>query len=361
MLQPRPRPKTTTKRPSQAPTRPQRHPSRPRLLASTEPGARRSWQRAWLLCLALLLAFSFGKSARAASPGVVVEIDAAAERLVDPRSARRLVPLELSDVAVPVSVVSRGAPVLFFRVLGRPDGSLRIELWERGEYHGARLLGGAGENPQLVARRVALAAAELGRRLARKREAALQRDERLRKAREARAKLLRERTQDGPVALRAELGVGAVPGKLLLFGQRLSGELSLVGPLRLDVGAELWAGSLQPSLGAELQGVGVGPAYRVILTRSLDLDLGLQAAALLVQAPAARSFDAIAAQSSSWTARATGTGRLELRLGRQVRGLLGAEAGALLRSVPYESDAGAERLRGPWWSAGLGLVITPPS
>ena len=268
-----------------------------------------------------------------------------------------MVPLELSDVAVPVG--SRGAPVLFFRVLGRPDGSLRIELWERGEYHGARLLGGAGENPQLVARRVALAAAELGRRLGRKREAALQRDERLRKAREARAQLLRERTQDGPIALRSEFGLGAVPGKLLLFGQRLNGELSLVGPLRLDVGAEVWAGSLEPSLGAELQGVSLGPAYRAILTRNLDLDLGLQAAALLVQAPAARSFDAIASQSSSWTARATGAARLELRLGRQVRALIGAEAGSLLRSVPYTSDVRPERLSGFWWSAGLGLVVTP--
>jgi hypothetical protein len=308
-----------------------------------------------------LFAFSFSKLARAASPSVVVEIDLAAERLVDPRSARRLVPLELSDVAVPTSASSRGAPVLFFRVLGRPDGSLRIELWERGEYHGARLLGGAGENPQLVARRVALAAAELGRRLARKREAALQRDERLRKAREAREQALRDRTQDGPVALRSELSLGVVPGKLLLFGQRLNGELSLAPPLRLDVGAEVWTGSLQPSLGAELQGVSLGPAYRLLLTRSLDLDLGLSAAALLVQAPAARSFDAIAAQSSSWTARLAATARFEVRLGRQVRALLGAEAGTLLRSVPYESDAGAERLRGMWWGAGLGLVITPPS
>jgi hypothetical protein len=302
-----------------------------------------------------------GKLAQAASPSVVVEIDPAAERLVDPRSARRLVPLELSDVAVPVSASSRGAPVLFFRVLGRPDGSLRIELWERGEYHGARLLGGAGENPQLVARRVALAAAELGRRLARKREAALQRDERLRKAREARAQLLRERTQDGPVALRSELSLGAVPGKLLLFGQRLNGELSLAPPLRLDVGAEIWAGSLQPSLGAELQGVSLGPAYRVLLTRSLDVDLGVSAAALLVQAPSARSFDAIAGQSSSWTARVAATARFELRLSRQVRAFVGAEAGSLLRSVPYESDGGAERLRGMWWSAGLGVVVTPPS
>lgn len=289
----------------------------------------------------------------------MVEIDGAAERLVDARSARRLVPLELSDVALPVNGV-RGAPVLFFRVLGRSDGSLRIELWERGDYHGARVLNGAGENPQLVARRVALAAAELGRRLARKREATLARDERLRKAREKLAREQRERTQDGPVALRSELALGAVPDKLWLFGQRLNGELSLRGPLRLDVGAELWSGSLAPALGAQLEGVSLGPAYRLLLARGLDLDLGLHAAALLLQVPKARSLDGLTAETGSWTARVTLAPRFEIRLGRQVRALVGAEAGALLRPVPYESDEGAERLGGVWWGGSLGLVVTPP-
>lgn len=289
----------------------------------------------------------------------MVEIDAAAERLVDPRSARRLVPLELSDVALPVRGV-RGAPVLFFRVLGRSDGSLRIELWERGEYHGARVLNGAGENPQLVARRVALAAAELGRRLARKREASLAREERLRKARDKVAQEQRERTQDGPLALRSELALGAVPAQLLVFGQRLNGELSLRGPLRLDVGAELWTGSLTPQLGTQLDGVSLGPAYRLLLTRGLDLDLGLHAAALLVQVPRARALDGLAAQTSSWTARLTLAPRFELRLGRQVRALVGAEAGALLRSVAYDTEQNSERLRGVWWGASLGVVVTPP-
>jgi hypothetical protein len=254
----------------------------------------------------------------------------------------------------------RGAPVLFFRVLGRNDGSLRIELWERGEYHGARVLNGAGENPQLVARRVALAAAELGRRLARKREATLARDERLRKAREKVARELRERTQDGPVALRSELALGAVAGKSWLFGPRLNGELSLRGPLRLDVGAELWSGSLTPALGAQLEGVSLGPAYRLRLARGLDLDLGLHAAALLLQVPKARSLDGLTAETGSWTARVTLAPRFEVRLGRQVRALVGAEAGALLRPVEYETDQGRERLTGVWWGASLGLVVTPP-
>ncbi len=316
---------------------------------------------AWLLALALTLTFSFSGVARAAPGSVLVEIDSAAERLVDARSARRLVPLELSDVALPVNNGSRGAAVLFFRVLGRADGSLRVELWERGEFHGARLLSGVGVNPQLVARRVALAAAELGRRLARKREAALARDERLKKARETSARQQHERTQDGPVALRSELALAGAAAKLLLYGQRLGAEVSLRGALRLDWGGEFWTGSLEPELGAELQGVNVGPAYRLALTRSLDLDLGLQAAALLIQVPRASSLDGLAAQDSSWTARVTLATRFEVRLSRQVRALFGAEAGGLLRAVPYQTGTQTERLRGVWWGAALGVVVTPPS
>jgi len=307
-----------------------------------------------------VFSFALSLNARAASASVVVEIDAAAERVVDPRSARRLVPLELSDVAVPAGSGVRGAPVLFFRVLGRADGSLRVELWERGEYHGARTLSGAGANPQLVARRVALAAAELGRRLARKREAQLARDERLRRSREARAKEQRERTQDGPIALRSELALAASPGKLWLFGQRLDGELSLRGPLRLDVGGELWAGSLTPDLRTELEGVSLGPAYRLALTRELDLDLGLQAAALLMQVPKARLLDGLVDQNSSWSARLAAAARLELGLSRQLRAVVGVEAGSLLRAVPYSTASAFERLGGFWWSGSLGVVFTPP-
>jgi hypothetical protein len=314
-----------------------------------------------LAALACLLLTLLTAPAHAAAPAsVVVEIDGAAERLVDARSARRLVPLELSDVSVPPGSGLRSPPVLFFRVLGRSDGSLRIELWERGEYHGARALSGAGANPQLVARRVALAAAELGRRLARKREATLARDAKLRRAREARERDERQRTQDGPLALRPELAVAAVPSQLWLVGQRLTSELTLRGPLRLDVGGELWAGWLEPSLHAELEAVTLAPAYRLSLTRWLDLDLSAQLAALLVQLPTAQALDGISNQNSSWTARATGAGRLELRLSRQVRATFGLDAGALLRDVSYGFRDRHAELAGAWWSAGVGVVITPP-
>ncbi len=297
--------------------------------------------------------------ARAATPAsVVVEIDPAAERVVDARSARRLVSLELSDVSLPLNA-QRGAPVLFFRVLGRPDGSLRVELWERGEYHGARALSGAGENTQLVARRVALAAAELGRRLARKREAQLAREERLRRLREAWRRAELERTQDGPLALRPELAVAKASG-LCALGERLTGELTLRGPLRLDVGGELWAGWLSGSAHAVLPGVSLAPAYRFSLARSLDLDLSAQVAALLVQVPTATALDGISNQNSSWTARATGAARLELRLTRQLRAGVGLEAGGLLRRVGYTFQNRDADFEGAWWGGSLSVVFTPP-
>lgn len=298
-------------------------------------------------------------SAQAAPSIVVVEIDSSAERLVDARSARRLVPLELADVSVPALAAGRGAPDLFFRVLGRDHGSLRVELWERGEFHGARSLSGAGESPQLVARRVALAAAELGRRLARKREFALLRDARTRLARERRERELRRRTQDGPVALRSELAFANVPDRLWLFGQRLTGELTLRAPLRLDVGAEAWTGRLHPGLRTTLFGLSLGPSYRLPLGQSLDWDLGLRAAALLLHAPSASSLDAVPDQVGTWTAVAAGSTRLELRLSRQVRAVGGLELGALLRSVSYGAAAGSLVLHGAWWGGSLGLVITP--
>lgn len=290
---------------------------------------------------------------------MVVEIDALAERAVDARSARRLIALELSDVVVPSPSVGRRAE-LFLRVLGREGDSLRLELWERGEFHGARALSRAGENPQLFARRVALAAAELGRRLARKREAALQREARLKLAREQRERQLREQTQEGPVALRSELGFAFVPGRLWLGGSKAATELTLRGALRLDLAAEAWAGHLRAAGGAALYGLSLGPAYRAVLAPRVDWDVAARASALSLQAPAASQLDSVAGQQGTWSALAAISSRLELRLSRQVRASLGVEGGALLRSVSYRGESGQERLRGPWLSGALGLVVTPP-
>jgi hypothetical protein len=291
---------------------------------------------------------------------VLVEIDAAAERLVDARSTRRLVPLELADVTVPPRGVGVANTALFFRVLGRPNGALRVELWERGEFHGSRGLAGSRENPQLGARRVALAAAELGRRLARKREAVLARLVRERLASDARAEEARQRMQEGPRALRSELVAASVPSSLVSVGSRLTGELSLVRALRLDLGAELGLARVEPNLLAQLSAINIGPGYRMPLVRGVELDLGLYTSALLLQLPGAARLDGMIAQEASWSARLLAAARLELRVSRQVRAVLGGELGGLLRTVRYEPSLGSQQLlRGMWLGSSLGLVITP--
>jgi hypothetical protein len=129
--------------------------------------------------------------------------------------------------------------------------------------------------------------------------------------------------------------------------------------LRLDFGAELWAGRLEPELGALLEGVSVGPSYRFALTRRLDLDAGVRGAMLLLQVPGASSLDALPNQDSSWTTRLDGSLRFQLALSRQVRAFGAGEAGVLLRSVPFTAATSERQLSGAWLGASLGVVITP--
>jgi hypothetical protein len=104
----------------------------------------------------------------------------------------------------------------------------------------------------------------------------------------------------------------------------------------------------------------LGPAYRVVLSPSIDWDLAARAAAFSFQAPGSHALASVPDQQGSWTAVVTVCQRLELRLNRQLRASLGVEAGALLRSVSYSGEQGDERLRGLWVGGSLGVIVTPP-
>ena len=87
---------------------------------------------------------------------VLVEIGDSAESILDARATRRLVQLELSEIDVPAASGNKRARApLFFRVI-KVEQDVRVELWERGEYHGARVVSGSNAAGQLGARRVAL-------------------------------------------------------------------------------------------------------------------------------------------------------------------------------------------------------------
>jgi hypothetical protein len=309
-----------------------------------------------LLSCALL-----GRVAHARSEPVLVEIGDSAESLLDARATRRLVQLELSEIDVPpASGNKRARAPLFFRVV-RVGPDVRVELWERGEYYGARVVSGSNAAGQLGARRVALAAAELARRLQKKRQTQAERERLAELARAEEAALEARRALDGPFSLRTSLeGASIGDFAATLAGPRLLGQWTLAQRTRFEAGFAWLAGSAPASANAEWLELSLAPMQRVALAETVDLDLGLTVAAAWLRLGKVHGVDDIVNQNETWSARAAAVFRLEPRLSRQVRLSLGAEAGLLLRQVRYQSQTDtAERLRGAWLGLGLGVVFTP--
>jgi len=292
---------------------------------------------------------------------VLVEIGDSVETLLDARATRRLVQLELSEIDVPpASGNKRARAPLFFRVVqAGPD--VRVELWERGEYHGARIVSGSNAAGQLGARRVALAAAELARRLQKKRQVQAERERAAETAREAEAAREARRALDGPLALRPSLEVASI-GELstTLVGPRLLGQWTFAQRTRIEAGFAWLAGTAPASANAEWLELSLAPMQRVALAQAVDLDFGLAVAAAWLRLAKVRGVDDIRDQNETWSARAAAVVRVEPRLSRQLRLSLGADAGLLLREVRFQSLAGSsERLRGAWLGLGVGVVFTP--
>jgi len=287
-----------------------------------------------------------------------IEIDPRAESLIDARALRRRVELELADVAVPPPFGQRET-ALFFRVLYAGSGELRVELWERGVAYGSRVVAGGTDGNPLLARRVALAAAELARELSDTRE-----DEATERVEVARRKYelelaARRRTLDGPRALRVG-SAGVWSPKLAYVGPSLAAELDVYRKARLDFDLSAGFGAAGRNAALETLSLGIGPARRLVLAPRWDLDLALRAAASLLEFSDARGVDRIARERQSWTAGVEARVRLEPRLSRAVRLVLGVGAGALLRRVPLELASGRQKdFEGPFLAGELGIVLTP--
>jgi len=292
---------------------------------------------------------------------VLVEIGDSAESILDARATRRLVQLELSEIDVPAASGNKRARApLFFRVI-KVDHDVRVELWERGEYHGARVVLGSNAAGQLGARRVALAAAELARRLQKKRQLQAERERIAGLARAAEAAREARRALDGPLALRSSLEVASI-GALTttLAGPRLLTQWTLQKRARIEAGFAWLIGSAPAAAQAEWLELSCAPMQRLSLAEAVDLDLGLNLAAAWLRLAKVRGVDDILDQNETWSARATAVVRIEPRLSRQLRLSLGMDAGLMLREVRFQSLTGsAERLRGAWLGLGLGVVFTP--
>jgi hypothetical protein len=319
------------------------------------------WFRALLFVSCALGLGLLSREACARAEPVLVEIGDSAESLLDARATRRLVQLELSEIDVPpASGNKRVRAPLFFRVV-QVGQDVRVELWERGEYHGARLVSGSNAAGQLGARRVALAAAELARRLQKKRRVQADRERRADRARAEEAARAARRALDGPLALRSSLEASTI-GNLTatLAGPRLLGQWTFAQRSRIEAGFAWLAGSAPRSAKCEWLELSLAPMQRVALAEAVDLDLGLAVAAAWLRLAKVQSVDAILDQNETWSARAAAVIRIEPRLGRQVRLSLAAEAGLLLREVRFQSLTGSdERLHGSWLGLDIGVVFTP--
>jgi len=294
-----------------------------------------------------------------AAPSVAaIEIDARAEALIDSRAVRRLVQLELADVEVRPAPGQRDT-ALFVRVLGADVGQLRIELWERGIAYGSRVVAGPTGSTQLVARRVALAAAELARELRDEREdAAALAEQQRQRALEA-ARVARERTREGPRALRSGF-VGYWGNELALAGPELAGELHVYRALRLDVGAAWLGGGLDGGHSAQAALLSLGVSRRRALSRGLSFDGGVGITGGVFDFRDVHAVDGIAGEHQTWSVAVQGGFRLEPHLSRSVRLAFGLGGGYFLREMPLEVEAGTtRRIGGPVLMGELALVITP--
>ncbi len=296
----------------------------------------------------------------------MVEIDEKAQPLIDPHLTRRLVQLELTDVEVPPAVAGEGAhrvpATLFFRVLVTKRGTVRVELWDHGEFAGARSVSAKRGSAPIRSRRIALAAAELARRLRQRRlYDAKQRQEAKKRADDERKAAAAARAPR--IALTAgALGAMVGSGDAWLAGPELSGQLRIRGA-RLSVGAAWLSGALP--LGAGTPGarwleLSLSPSYAARLGRSLDLDAGLTAAAAAVHVTGATQLDGIDNEHDTWSARAVGHVYLQPHLSRALALSFGPELGAMLRRVPMVDARGQKhRLGGLWLGVGLGVVLDP--
>jgi len=208
---------------------------------------------------------------------------------------------------------------------------------------------------------VALAAAELARRLQKKRQMQAERERLDAAARAAARAREAHSTLDGPLALRPSLLVANVGDMAsVLAGPRLLSQWTFAPRTRLDAGFSWLAGSAPDSSKTEWLELSVAPSQRVPLAETVDLDLGVSVAAALVRFARVRGVDTILDQSETWSARASAVLRLEPRLTRQLRLSFGVEAGLLLREIPFEPlGGGTDRLRGLWLGLDAGVVFTP--
>ncbi len=298
----------------------------------------------------------------AASPRVVVEITPKAEKLLDAGLTRRLIQLELAELDLPPRPAGpwRGsATTVFFRVLAPGFDRIHVELWDRGEFHGARRVSGIG-SAELRARRIALSASELARRLRQKRVAERRRIDHEQTAELAELERQARESRPEGLVLDSEVFGGFLTEGAWLVGPRLGADLRLRGGARAGLVASALGGALtephgSPTWRAFAVGIRAGQTLR--LGPKTDLAVGASAEAFALHINGVSQVDDLAGQAASWSSRAALVTRLETKLGAKTWFHVGPDVSVLLRRVPVQ-DLGGERHRVGGLMLGLGVGVT---
>ncbi len=296
-----------------------------------------------------------------AGPRLFVEVEAT-DGGPDPRTTRRLIALELDDLTIPGDPLIPGDSSedvsLYYRI-ETDDGALRIALWDRGQSAGARRVS-LGGHAALTARRVALAASELARVLARRRSIEakfLAREAELAEATERQAALDAQRSRLGLVARgRADF---LLDGAYLL-GPSLGVQMNRDFPFRVELGMGFLAGritDLSPGVGWSMLEGRLTPAWVFPGTRLGDVVLGVPLSAGAARVGSSAFVDGQPDQKSTWLARAGLDLRLQRRVAEHLRLDGGVGAGAMLRTLTIERGDDRVRLGGLWVGGSLGILI----
>jgi len=298
-------------------------------------------------------------------PRVIVEISAKAERYLDSRLTRRLVEIELSDAEVPPRPGDENErrPTVYFRVLATSPDTLRVELWDKGGFYGARRLD-SRDVKELIARRIALASAALVRDLKQRRLQEARVLEAEKAARERERERLAEALRWPAVLVEPRLSTAFVGGgELWLAGPGLSAEARTKSGSRLVVGGNwLFGGApeLAGSVSVRWLEAALSAEHAFRLTSGLDLSAGASAAGAAVHFTGVSAVDGDPAANDTWSARGVGRLRLEPRLGRHARLGVGPELGAVLRRMPVHDERGERhRLGGLWLGVSMGVTLDP--
>jgi hypothetical protein len=240
---------------------------------------------------------------------------------------------------------------------------MRIELWELGRSRGARTVLSGG-TPRLLARRVALAAAELARQVVVRRKA---------EARAAEAVAVeaarREASKRGfPIHASFALSPGVDAGwiglgDLWVVGPRLGVGLRMNNGFNLELTGSVLAGSVTAASDSSTSrwiDAAVSPSYSFNGDGAVAVEAGLTASFSAVHFSDVRAIDDSRSQSDTWTARALASVSLVPRLSESFRLRIGPEAGFLLRRmIVTDSDGERHRLGGLWLGLNASVLIEP--